>query len=284
MNSQKRKTIFLIIGVIALSLISYFTYEHFTFIQTDNAQIEAPAILMSAKVSGYITEVKVTEGQKVQKGDVLVKIDSRDYQSFADSAKSELQSLEARMKDAEKNFQRIKSLFSQSVVSAQQYDSTLANYHEIKSKYDAASARLAQAQLNLENTEIKAPSNGIIARKSAEVGQLAAPGAALVGFVSSERRWIMANFKETELTGIKIGNAVEIEIDAIPDSHFKGEVESISSATGATFTLLPPDNATGNFTKVVQRVPVKIKFVNLQQEDFEKIQAGLSATIKVHKK
>jgi membrane fusion protein (multidrug efflux system) len=142
---------------------------------------------------------------------------------------------------------------------------------------------VAQAELNLSNTKIKAPVNGFIAKKSVEVGQLAAPGVPLIGFIDAGERWIIANFKETEIEGIKLDAKVEIEVDAISGRKFEGRVESISSATGATFTLLPPDNATGNFTKVVQRIPVKIKFVNLTPEDIVKLRTGLSTFIKVNK-
>jgi membrane fusion protein, multidrug efflux system len=123
----------------------------------------------------------------------------------------------------------------------------------------------------------------MVARKSAEVGQLAAPGVALVGFVGAEERWITANFKETEIEGIKVGAKVDIEVDAIGGRKFKGLVESISASTGARFTMIPPDNATGNFTKVVQRVPVRIKFENLSTDDIQVLRAGLSADVSVHK-
>ncbi len=281
MDSKKKK-IFLIIGLLALFIVSYFIYQHIIYVETDNAQVEAPTVMLAAKISGYIKDVRINDGQKVKKDDVLIQIDSRDYKSVFDSATSELLSLEARKKDAEKNYYRIKNLFAQSVVSSQQLDTATANYNEIKARYDSAASKVIQSQLNLDNTQIKAPSDGIIARKSAEVGQLATPGNPLIGFVSSESRWIIANFKETEIENIKIGKKVDIQIDAVSGKKFSGEVESISSATGATFTLLPPDNATGNFTKVVQRVPVKIKFLNLTTEDFDQIQAGLSTVVKVH--
>lgn len=280
--ANKKKKIISLIGGLAVLIAIYFGYQELMYVKTDNAQVEAPTVILAAKIPGYIREVKVSEGQKVKKGDVLVQIDSRDYQSLADSAKSEMLSLEARKSDAEKNYRRIKDLYSQSVVSSQQYDTATANYNEIRAKYDAASAKLVQAELNLENTQVKAPSDGIVARTSAEIGQLASPGSPLVGFVSSENRWVAANFKETDISHVQIGKKVDIEIDALSGRSFEGEVESISSATGATFTLLPPDNATGNFTKVVQRVPVRIRFLNMTGADFEKIQAGLSALVKVH--
>jgi membrane fusion protein (multidrug efflux system) len=280
--AEKKKQIIYGAGAIFSVLVLYFIVNHLIYVQTDNAQVEAPTVILAVKVGGYITDVKVSEGQRVKKDEVLVQIDNRDYKSAFDSAKSELLSLEARKNDAEKNYRRLKDLYAQSVVSSQQFDLATANYNEVRARYDSAQARLVQAQLNLENTELKAPSDGIIARKSAEVGQLAAPGTPLVGFVSSESRWVLANFKETEIEDVKIGKKVDIKIDAISGRSFTGVVESISSATGATFTLLPPDNATGNFTKVVQRVPVKIQFTNLTKSDFEKIQAGLSAIVKVH--
>lgn len=280
MNDKKRKLIFGF-AVVAISGLVYFVYQHWMYVETDNAQVEAPVVMLAAKVPGFLKDVKITDGQKVKKDDLLIQIDNREYQAAYDSAKSEILSLEARKTDAEKSFQRISDLYKQNVVSSQQFDTSTANYHEIRARYDAANSKLMQSQLNLENTQIKAPTDGSIAKKSAEVGQLASPGTPLIGFVGSEGRWITANFKETDIENIHAGNKVMIHIDALSGAEFQGEVESISSATGATFTLLPPDNATGNFTKVVQRVPVKIKFLGLTEGDIERIQAGLSAVVKV---
>jgi membrane fusion protein, multidrug efflux system len=278
---EKRQKIILVAAAVAIIAAAYFLYEHFTYVSTDNAQVEAHTVLLSARVGGYLVSAPFDDGAKVKKGDVLVQIDDRDYKAALDAAQSELQSVEARKKEAEKNYNRIKNLFSQQVVSQQQYDTTLANYSDSKARHDAVAAKVVQAQLNFENTQIKAPSDGIIARSSAEVGQLASVGLPLVGFVSSESRWVVANFKETEIEDIHIGKKAYVSIDALSDKEYIGEVESISSATGATFSLLPPDNATGNFTKVVQRVPVKIKLHDLKPEDIDRLQAGLSAVVKV---
>jgi membrane fusion protein, multidrug efflux system len=278
---EKRQKIIIAAATVALIAAAFFLYEHFTYVSTDNAQVEAHTVLLSARVGGYLISAPFDDGAKVKKGEVLVQIDDRDYKAALDAAQSELQSVEARKKEAEKNYNRIKNLFSQQVVSQQQYDTTLANYSDSKARYDAVAAKVVQAQLNFENTQIKAPSDGIIARSSAEVGQLASIGLPLVGFVSSESRWIVANFKETEIEDIHIGKKAYVDIDALSGKSYIGEVESISSATGATFSLLPPDNATGNFTKVVQRVPVKIKLHDLTPEDIDKLQVGLSASVKV---
>lgn len=278
----KRKKLITIVGSVAALIFIYFAFEYFMYVETDNAQIEAHTVLIASKVPGYIVKVPVTQGQKVKKGDLLVQIDDRDYKSYLVAAQSEVQSLEARKRDTEKNYFRLKDLYKNSVVSTQQFDAATANYNEIRAKYDSAQARATQAQLNLEYSSIRAPSDGIVARTSAEEGQLAGIGTPLLGFVSSENRWVTANFKETEIGDVKVGKAVDIKVDAIGDIKLKGEVESISSATGAMFTLLPPDNATGNFTKVVQRVPVRIKLNNLTVEQIDRLQAGLSVVVKVH--
>lgn len=278
-----KKKILIGAGVFGAIAVGYFAFEQIMYVTTDNAQIEAPVVMLAAKVPGYIVDVKVVEGQKVKQGDILAEIDSRDYQNTLKQVQSELSSLESRRKDAERNYQRISQLYKQSAVSTQQYDTATANYSEVKSKYEAVAAQVDQAKLNLENTKIKAPMDGSIAKKSVEVGQLASAGVPLIGFVGGSERWVMANFKETEIGAIKIGSAVDIEIDAIGGKSYHGSVSALSAATGATFTLLPPDNATGNFTKVVQRVPVKIKLENLADADLELLRAGLSAFVKVKK-
>lgn len=280
---DKKKKLLAGFGTVAVLVAGYFLYEHMMYVTTDNAQVEAHSVMIAAKVGGYINAVHITEGMKVKKGDVLIEIDDRDYQNHLRQIKGELASLEAKKRDADKNLRRISELFSKGVVSQQQYDGTTTSLAEIKAKYEAVSAQVAQAELNFQNTKILAPSDGFIAKRAAEVGQLASPGVPLVGFVDAGERWVTANFKETEIEGVVPGKKVNIDVDAISGHSFVGVVESISSATGATFTLLPPDNATGNFTKVVQRVPVKIRFENVTAEQVETLKAGLSAFVKVHK-
>jgi membrane fusion protein, multidrug efflux system len=278
-----KKKIMVGAGAFAVIAIGYFGFEQIMYVTTDNAQVEAPVVMLAAKVPGYIVDVKVVEGQKVKAGDILAEIDSRDYQNTLKQIQSELASLESRRRDAERNYQRISQLYKQSAVSTQQYDSATAGFNEVKSKYEAVAAQVDQAKLNLDNTKIKAPMDGSIAKKSVEIGQLASAGVPLVGFVGNSERWVMANFKETEIGAIKVGSSVDIEIDAIGGKSYRGSVSALSAATGATFTLLPPDNATGNFTKVVQRVPVKIKLENLADADLDLLRAGLSAYVKVKK-
>lgn len=280
-QSLTKKNILTVIGSLAVIAAGWFMWDYIMYVTTDNAQIEGHFVMLAPKVGGYITKVNIEEGQRVKKGEVLVEIDPRDYENTYRQVAGELTSVEARKNDAERMYRRISQLKNQGAVSQQQFDTTSSTYNETKAKWDAVSAQVAQAQLNLTNTKIVAPSDGFIAKKSVEVGQLAAPGIPLIGFVDASERWVTANFKETDLASIKPGAKVKVEVDAIGGRNFEGKVQAISSATGATFTLLPPDNATGNFTKVVQRVPVKIGLDNLKEGDAEILRVGLSAFVRV---
>jgi membrane fusion protein (multidrug efflux system) len=133
---------------------------------------------------------------------------------------------------------------------------------------------LDNAKLQLSYTTLVAPANGVVSRKNVQPGQVVGPGQQLIGLVSSGKTWIIANFKETQLEDMKVGQKAKLEVDAYPNEEFEGHIESLSAATGARFALLPPDNASGNFVKVTQRVPVKIV---LDKEDAEHpLRAGMS--------
>ena len=188
---------------------------------------------------------------------------------------------------AESDLARMRELVAKQVVSRQQLDAAQAAADAARAQLAAAErtagaagagvvnaeagVRLAQArlaaaqaardnaQLQLSYTRVTAPVSGVISRKQVEVGQLVQSGQPLLTIVSDTGTWITANFKETQLHDLKVGQDVDIEVDAYGGGVAKGKVESLSAATGAKFALLPPDNATGNFTKVVQRVPVRIK-------------------------
>lgn len=138
-------------------------------------------------------------------------------------------------------------------------ESARAGVRLADARLDAARAARENAALQLSYTTISAPLSGLVARKQVEVGQLVQPGQPLLSIVADSGVWVTANFKETQLAGIRVGQPVELAVDAYPRCTARGEVESLSAATGARFALLPPDNATGNFTKVVQRVPVRIR-------------------------
>jgi membrane fusion protein (multidrug efflux system) len=280
-NPSKKKKILKIASPVFAIVAFYFIYDSVFFISTDNAQVQANTVILTSRVSGFVTKVNVVEGQSVKQGDVLVEIDSKDYQSKTEQSENELGSLSARARDAELNYNRIQKLFEEGAVSLQQKDSAYANYQELSRKQNALKNQLEISRSGLSDTQIRAPSNGIIARRSAESGMLANPGTPLLGFVSSETRWVIANFKETDLSRLKTGQKVSITVDAVSGKTYKGEIETFYPATGAIFALLPPDNATGNFTKVVQRVPTRIKLLDLTANDISALKAGLSAIAEV---
>jgi membrane fusion protein (multidrug efflux system) len=139
-----------------------------------------------------------------------------------------------------------------------------------------SSAALALAELNLQYTTVRAPANGIVSKRSVEVGQVVQAGQPLSALVDIDNIYVTANFKETQLKDMKVGQSVSIKVDAY-DNELKGHVDSIGGATGARFSLLPPENATGNYVKVVQRIPVKIVFEPGQDPD-KKLRPGMSVT------
>jgi membrane fusion protein, multidrug efflux system len=165
--------------------------------------------------------------------------------------------------------------FDQARTAPRQVAVSQAAYRTNRARILQARAALETARINLRRTRLSAPCDGIISRKSAEVGQQVAIGQPLMAILPSQDVWVVANFKETQMKNVHPGQKVEIEVDTFPGHRFTGHVESVAAGTGATFALLPPDNATGNFTKVVQRVPVKILF-DAGQKELEHLRAGLS--------
>jgi len=142
-----------------------------------------------------------------------------------------------------------------------------------------AKAVLAQAELNLAYTSIRAPASGVVSRKTVEVGQVVAPGQPLMAIVPLDKIWVTANFKETQLTDMKPGQKARIHVDTYGRAY-EGHIESIAAATGARFSLLPPENATGNYVKVVQRIPVKI-LLDGPPDSARPLRPGMSVTATV---
>jgi membrane fusion protein (multidrug efflux system) len=280
-SSERKKLILKIIIPIVVVLVGYFIFQNYMYVSTDDAQVDARATLLSAKVSGIIIRANVEENQKVKAGDVLVEIKPDDYQNVIDQLSADQASMQAQLKAAQSNYQRTLSLFKKGASTQERLDSAEAQYRSTDSRLKSAQAQVNEAKLNLDYTKITAPVDGKVGKKSFEVGMLAAAGQPLLGFVANKERWVTANLKETDMDLVTEGKKASVEVDAISGKTFEGVVESISPATGATFTLLPPDNATGNFTKVVQRVPVRIKLLNLNEHDIDRLQNGLSAEVKI---
>lgn len=192
-------------------------------------------------------------------------------QSQFDAIKAKKDAAEAKLAAARK---QVAALSSQVVSSQEQVGAA-------KSGIAARQAAIDFAELQLSYTVITAPVSGIVSKRNIQIGQLVAPGQTLFAVVNTNKIYVTANFKETQLAEMKVGLPVEIDVDAYPDQKFTGTVESFSGATGAKFSLLPPDNATGNFVKVVQRLPVRIAFDSLSNEWRRNLRPGLSVYVKV---
>lgn len=282
---------------------------------SSEASAEAGVELAREQLAEARLGVKVASAQVKQREAELTrcKADFERYSALVEDRAATKQSLERAKQDAEvaeANLLAARESHGQAVSRVKQAEKTLADAKSgvIRSKSDLANAAAAKIQLEkskrnlkvqsaaaeearrkfedastqLSYTKVAAPVTGKVGHRTVEVGQQIERGQALMSIVSDEK-WVVANFKETQLGKIRPGQEVDIKVDAFPGAHFKGKIDSISPASGAKFALLPPDNATGNFTKVVQRIPVKIIFDKASLKDYENLLApGMSVIPEVH--
>jgi membrane fusion protein (multidrug efflux system) len=311
----------LLIGAAALVFLAaaaaygiyYWTMARF-LVSTDDAYVEAHSVLISPKVTGYISEVPVDDNQAVKAEQVIARIDPRDYQTALDQAhanvaaaqasigtlnqqiaqqklvveqdRQQVASDQAALVYSQQDFQRYTQLAKDGYGTVQRAQQAQADIREkdaalqhdtavvaaaakqigvFEAQVAQASATLAQqqamehqAELNLSYTTITAPVDGTVAVRTLRVGEYVQAGTQLMAVVPLQAIYITANYKETQLTDVRPGQPVAITIDTFSSAKVHGHVESLAPASGQEFALLPPDNATGNFTKIVQRIPVKI--------------------------
>ncbi len=271
-------------GIFAAQTIAFYANH----VATDDAQIEGHIAPVLPRVAGHVSDVLIHDNQHVVAGDVLVRIDARDFearvtmaeaaranaQAAVSVAQAHVEAARSRNLKGAQDLTRAAALVAKHVVSQQEFDAAKSSADAAAADLEAAvrgvaaaQAQVAQqvgdldyAQLQLTYTTITAPAAGTVSKKSVEVGQYVQVGQPLVAIVDDQGVWVVANFKETQLRRMRVGQPATIDVDAYPQLQFPAHVDSIAAATGAKFSLLPPDNATGNFVKVVQRVPVKIVF------------------------
>jgi membrane fusion protein, multidrug efflux system len=231
------------LAVIAVGL-RYFVHS-LAWEGTDDAFVEGHVLEVSAKISNQVAQVLIDDNYIVKKGDLLVKIDDRDY-------RVQLEEAQANYEKAKSDFARFSGLLSAGAVSKADFDAAQA-------ALDVTKSRLDQAQLNLAYTEIRAPESGKITRKNVEPGDYLQVGQTLCAIVP-QHFWVLANYKETQLAHMRVGQKAIVYVDSIPGRTFAAHIDSLQSGTGSEFSLLPPENATGNYVKVVQRIPVKLVF------------------------
>lgn len=222
-----------------------------------------------------------------------------------------IEELRIRLNQAKTDFHRYEQLYAQKAVTRQQYDNAKADYEATRAKYnmlvrqkrstslvkDEQTQRLEQnqtnikvaqtaqhlAELNLSYTVIVAPCNGVTSKRAIQEGQLIQPGQTLLSVVDHDSVWVIANYKETQTRHIDEGMPVDIEVDAVPGITYQGRVATLSSATGAQYSIIPQDNSAGNFVKVEQRIPIKIVFTGEnRREDMDRLRSGMNVECEVN--
>ncbi|WP_025596703.1 HlyD family secretion protein [Burkholderia sp. WSM2230] len=324
-----------VLAVLALAASYWFFVGRFVE-STDDAYVGGDVTVMAPKVNGFVADVLVQDNQFVHAGQVLVRLDARDYEARLAQASAEVRSAQAAVTEleAKKSLQlatineqaaevrasgaeltrsaadqaRYRELVKDDAVSNQVVERANADLTKAHAAVDHSSAALVAAQrqlavldaqtgdaqarvataqaaqrvaaLNVEYATIRSPIDGYVGNRTARVGLLANTGVSLLTVIPASGLWIDANFKEDQLKKMRVGDTVDIDLDA-STQHLHGVVESLAPATGATFSVLPAENATGNFTKIVQRVPVRVR-LNVPKDMQRVLRPGLSATVKVH--
>jgi membrane fusion protein, multidrug efflux system len=308
----------LILAVAALSPFAWNYLQSYE--STDDAQIDGHIDPLSSRIDGTVVQVHVENNDRVKAGELLVEIDPRDYEVAVAQAKARLELAVAQLASAKQDYaasqanvrvndadnfraqrdaRRFSSLLEQQVVAQNEYDqytavarvdaakvdsareaagSVLKTIAAREADVDAAKAALDQALLNLSYTKIYAPANGIVGRRTVELGSRIEPGQSLM-FVTEDEIWVTADFKETQLAQMHRGEKVTVRVDTF-GRDYRGYVRNLPGASGDRFSLLPAENATGNYVKVVQRLPVRIEFDPGQDPD-HLLHPGMSVEPKV---
>jgi len=249
---------------------------------TDDAFVQADVVTVGPKVASIVTTVRVVDNQQVKAGDLLAELDPRDFEAKLAQARANLAAAEAEAVRARADARRYDQLLQERGISQQDRDNAVAKDRTAVAQTAQLQAAVHQAELDLSYTKLYAPAAGRITRKSLEPGNYVQVGQTLLSIVP-QVVWVVANFKETQLTHIRPGQPVDIRVDAYPDTAFRGHVDSVQAGSGAAFSLLPPENATGNYVKVVQRVPVKI-LLDGPPDPAHVLGPGMSAVPTVHVK
>ncbi|WP_243455949.1 HlyD family secretion protein [Sphingosinicella sp. BN140058] len=293
---------------------------------------------LAPKIGGYVTGVEVEDNQVVRPGDVLFRIDDRDFRARLQQAEANVDAARARLANvaeetrlqgalirqaqaqrravladlelARKSSDRRRELIESGAVSQAQVDESDAGRMRAEAgaaassatvdaqrgkigvlgtQREAAIAALAQAEaarelarIDLENTVVRAPVGGVVGNRQVRIGRLVAPGVPLLDIVPVAALYVVANFKETQLQHVRPGQAVRIEVDGYPDAAIDGRVDSLAPGSGSAFSLIPADNSTGNFVRVVQRVPVKIRLTRNPLPG--RLVPGLSARVEIDRR
>jgi len=337
-----RSTRLLRMGIATLSAAAALTYGAQWYVagrhheKTEDAYVGGDLTVIAPKVAGHISDLLVQDNQFVHAGDVLLRIDDRDFRAAlakADgtvaaqvaavanldaaaslqkatiaSAAAEIDAASAETQRSQQDDDRYKALAGRFLVSAEaaqrveathkiarandararaellaaqrQLDVIATQKQQANAALEEARAEREIARLNVGYTEIRAPIDGYVGNRRARAGAYATAGSQLLSLVPASGLWIDANFKEDQLAHMRPGQPVEVRADILPGRTFHGHIDSLAPATGAQFSILPPENATGNFTKIVQRVPVRIR-LDAKDSEFGELRPGLSVVAEI---
>ena len=294
------------LNAIGIIVLCYGVYEaaclflNYKRCETSNdAQIEQYISPINIRVPGYVKKVYFTEHQFVHKGDTLLVLDDREYR---------IRVINTRISKLQKDLTRYRNLLQRNAATPIQVEqleteltATLAKLEALKKQKAAATsgvnevtnrkasveagilraqAALEMARLNLSYTVVTAPCDGTLGRRALEDGQFVQGGQSLTYIIPDTQKWVIANYKETQIANLYEGQKVSIKVDAFPDKEFSGHISAISGATGSKYSLVPTDNSAGNFVKIQQRIPVRIEFDELSEEDNRLLAAGMMVIIK----
>lgn len=278
----KRKSFLLAISVVLiLGILSYWLYSQ-RYVSSDDAYVNANIIQIAPRVSGQVTHIYVANNQFVKKNQLLFEIDFRPYKIAVEKAKAGIAMADADLIHSKTTTRRMESLVATKVLAMQSHDDAIARFENAVAGVDLAKTILAEAELNLYFTKVFAATDGWITNMSLREGDNVSASQPLFALISDDEFWIDANYKETELANVRPGQKAKIYVDMYPDHVFQGIVESISGGSGAAFSLLPPQNATGNWVKVTQRIPVKVRIVNTDSDHV--LRVGTTATVVIDTK
>ncbi len=264
MNGKKHFSIAIAI-VFAIIIISIYLYMASHYVSTDNARVKIANIQLVAEVSGYVTAIHYTENAFVHANDVIIEIDKQKYNFNNDRA---IASFEYFKSEYERKSKLVKNNF----ISDE-------DLNKAKYAFEMAKVNYANAKYNLDKSNIEARTDGVLTNFDIKIGDYIAAGRPLFNVINKKDIWIEANFKEVEIEHIKKGQKAEIVLDTFPHEKWYANVESITPATGAEFSLIPAQNFSGNWIKVSQRITVRLEFVGGQ--DLSKLASGMSAEVTI---
>lgn len=263
--------------IFALSLYWQYAQTHLT---TENSYVNADAVHMASQISGSVSNLYVENYQIVRKGDPLFDIDPTPFKVLVEEANANIAQNQAKLKNSQANLARIQKLVDQEFLPPEEKDNAITALDVAIAELKLSEATLAKAELDLSYTKICAPNNGIIQNLQLRPGAVIPAKIPLFVLIGTEKYWVDANFKETQLTHLKKGQRATVQVDMYPHHTFEGIVENISGSSGTAFSLLPAQNATGNWVKVTQRIPVRIRIKTLNPN--YPLRVGSTATVTVN--